>query len=530
MAAAGARLEPTIAQMQAWSNVGDVALWAGIERDSPLWLRIFAALGAEPTTQIRYVGALVEEDYTNATQNIVLPPSEEGGEPLQPTPVQRSMVGLVGLGCRYASGQLRTQEQVLAEQEQACMGSQVASCETPPSMVTGMPPGPFQVGVTTMQLSDQSRKDATSGGPRKLQTEIWYPAADEAAQAPRNKYSDFLGRGVIPGSIDAAEEGDAIGGYLPGLTIGQLDQTWPNEAVRDARPCGTCSRKWPLVIFSHGSGAFRASYIYWTEFLASHGFVVMACDHAGSARYTQLDGQVVKPGGERSTRASMEADRPQDMLFLIDCMEALASGGADSRFAGRVDTTRVALTGMSFGGWATAAALEAQDARVRAGIMQCPSIAMSGAAAGIGVGLSATRSNLTTPVMVMLGSEDTVIGEEGNAAGRQYVDTHAGPACLVEIVRGGHVSFTSCELYNPEYGNGIGVSKSLTKPGETYTPLDISEQHAIANSYGLAFLNAHLRGDYDGEAGAHASADQYNANFLTDNHFGDELVHRASKL
>ena len=80
-----------------------------------------------------------------------------------------------------------------------------------------------------------------------------------------------------PGSIAAAEEGDAIGGYLPGLTIRQLDETWPNEAVRDARPCGTCSRKWPLVIFSHGSGAFRASYIYWTEFLASHGFVVMAC-------------------------------------------------------------------------------------------------------------------------------------------------------------------------------------------------------------------------------------------------------------
>ena len=260
-----------------------------------------------------------------------------------------------------------------------------------------MPRGPFEVGVTTMQFDDYSRKDATSGGPRKLQTEIWYPASSEAAQAPRNKYSEFLGRGAIPGSIAAAEESDAIGGYLDGLTIAALDESWPNAAVRDARPCDACGKKWPVVIFSHGSGAFRASYIYWTEFLASHGFVVMACDHAGSARYTQLDGEVVKPGPQfaRSSRKAMETDRPRDMLFLIDCMERLSK--SDSRFSGRVDAGRVALTGMSFGGWATAAALEAQDPRVKCAVMKCPSIAMSGSAAGVGVDLASNRREKATP-------------------------------------------------------------------------------------------------------------------------------------
>ena len=173
-------------------------------------------------------------------------------------------------------------------------------------------------------------------------------------------------------------------------------------------------------------------------FLASHGFVVAACDHAGSARYTQLDGEVVKPGGARSKREQMEADRPADMLFLVDSMEALSRGGADSRFAGRVDTERVALSGMSFGGFSTAAAMEAKDPRVKAAIMQCPSIAMSGG----GTLGTASRKDRTTPAMVMLGTEDTVIGEAGNAAGRLYVETHEGPAALVEIVRGGHVSFT----------------------------------------------------------------------------------------
>ena len=42
------------------------------------------------------------------------------------------------------------------------------------SSVTGMEPGPYPVGVTTMQFDDHSRTDPTSGGPRRLQTEVWH--------------------------------------------------------------------------------------------------------------------------------------------------------------------------------------------------------------------------------------------------------------------------------------------------------------------------------------------------------------------
>ena len=185
----------------------------------------------------------------------------------------------------------------------------------------------------------------------------------------------------------------------------------------------------------------------------------------------------------------------------------------------------------------------------------------------------------------MLGTEDTVIGEEGNAAGRAYFETHSGPRwetqprpassrtapprtaphrtaphrtaphrtaphrtaphrtaphrtaphpCwrrpmapshtlgrqLLEIRRGGHVSFTSCELYNPEYGNGIGESNSLSRRGEKYTPMPIVEQHAVINAYGLAFLNAHLRPAAQGPELA-----GFNAAYLQANHFdADEVV------
>ena len=92
----------------------------------------------------------------------------------------------------------------------------------------------------------------------------------------------------------------------------------------------------------------------------------------------------------------------------------------------------------------------------------------------------------------MVGREDTVIGVEGNAAAQDYATQHQGPAAYLEIIRGGHCSFTSCDLYNAAYGNGIGPSKSLD--GGTYEPLDIAAQHAVCNEYGRAFLDSHLKG------------------------------------
>ena len=90
---------------------------------------------------------------------------------------------------------------------------------------------------------------------------------------------------------------------------------------------------------------------------------------------------------------------------------------------------------------------------------------------------------------------------------------------LLEIRRGGHVSFTSCELYNPDYGNGIGESNSLSRPGEKYTPLPIVQQHAVINAYGLAFLNAHLRPATQGPEVA-----GFDATYLQENHFDAEEV------
>eukprot|EP00438_Fugacium_kawagutii_P013400 Skav216506 [mRNA] locus=scaffold1123:641118:641677:- [translate_table: standard] len=120
------------------------------------------------------------------------------------------------------------------------------------------------------------------------------------------------------------------------------------------------------------------------------------------------------------------------------------------------------------------------------------------------------RKNMETPIMMMVGTEDYVLGADGVEACRQKPE---GSSFLLEIKLGGHCSFTSCELYNPSYGNGIGESKSLTKPNETYQALDISKQHEIINRYGLAFLNKYLKGIDD--------------SLLKENRFPEHVVYRT---
>mmetsp|Transcript_5405 Transcript_5405/g.15691 ORF Transcript_5405/g.15691 Transcript_5405/m.15691 type:complete len:483 (+) Transcript_5405:235-1683(+) len=377
--------------------------------------------------------------------------------------------------------------------------------------LTGLPIGPYPVGVTTIQIAGDPKRG------RGLQTEIWYPADESAKDAPPTKYSEYLGLDTAndpEAALAAANAPSAIGGYRDGITVAELDDearsTWLTTAVRNAKVAersSSASAKFPLVLFSHGSGAYRASYGFWTEFLASHGYVVAACDHPGSARYTIVDGEVITPGGPRSKRKQMEIDRPADLIQILDGLEELGNSNRDSNRDSNsdvknplfrsIDTKNVAITGMSFGGFTTAMTLELKDPRVRAGVMMCSSMALSGTQDYH----LPSRTNKETPVMVIIGTEDTVLGRSVNDANRQYVDNHSdGDAYLLELVRGGHVSFTSCELYDPEYGNGInakGESKRLTEGGAggTYKPWDICKQHGVVNHYGLRFLDRYLKED-----------------------------------
>jgi hypothetical protein len=110
--------------------------------------------------------------------------------------------------------------------------------------------GPYPVGVTTMQLDDKARMDPELSVPRPLRTEIWYPAVDAARNMRKQKYSEFIaGLTTAPGALDAVNS--QLNSYKTGLTVAELDKTWQSVSVRDVEIRGG---KWPLVVFSHGSG------------------------------------------------------------------------------------------------------------------------------------------------------------------------------------------------------------------------------------------------------------------------------------
>jgi predicted dienelactone hydrolase len=327
-------------------------------------------------------------------------------------------------------------------------------------------PGPFPVGVATTVFIDNTRIDNVTKKPRTLVTEIWYPATDAARRMPKNKYSDFT-----PGGITT--EADELIRKAYKMSATEIDKIYWNEAHRNAP---VRKGRFPLVIFSHGNGGSRNQNTFWCDYLASHGYIIVSPDHTGNARWTIIDGKpVVFQPSERSNSAK---DRPLDLSFLLDQMIRWDKG-ADKRFAGRIDTARVAVTGMSFGSYTAHWASDA-DTRFKA------VIAMSGA--------PASHTNLTVPSLRMLGTEDRTLGAPGNAAILDNHAKHTGPSYLLELKNGGHYSFTDMFKINKNFGDGVGAGKRRDT-NEPFEFTSMETTYKIVNSYSVAFLGYYLKGE-----------------------------------
>ena len=343
--------------------------------------------------------------------------------------------------------------------------------------------GPFPVGVTRTVFVDSKRTDNFTKEPRTLVTEIWYPADDSALKMPKNKYSDFLPGGPTP-------ELDRLLKLSYGSSIADIDKLYWNEAVRDAK---VRKGRFPLIVFSHGNGGTRHQNTFWCDYLASHGYIIVSADHTGNAIMTILNGKVITY--QNSERLKSAEDRPLDMSFLLDRMIAWDKG-EDKRFAGHIDIDHAAATGMSFGSM-TSIWVADKDPRFKA------VIAMSGA--------RGEHTNLTIPSLRMIGSEDTTLGEAGNAVVRDHHAKHTGPSYLLELKNGGHFSFTDMFKIRKNHGDGVGQGKRRnTKEPFEFTSMELT--YKIINSYSVAFLGYYLKGqkEYLG--------------FLRENHWPDVLI------
>ncbi|MEU6311846.1 hypothetical protein [Streptomyces sp. NPDC047014] len=229
------------------------------------------------------------------------------------------------------------------------------------------PSGGFAVGTRVMQWTDTQRPETFTPEPedrRTVVTQLWYPARKSPAGTPRAPY---LGRT----EQEARTVADTLAGYvgLPGFLVDGLPQA-RSHAVFDAPVAGEGGR-FPVVLFSPGSGGTRAQNTAWAEELASHGYVVAALDHPyDSAVVLLTDGRTLRSrttsSGDRDQDAVLAADwtavRAADLSFVLTQLDRLDRGEISDPLTGRLDTARAAATGHSMGG---AAALQAarQDHR-----------------------------------------------------------------------------------------------------------------------------------------------------------------------
>ena len=118
--------------------------------------------------------------------------------------------------------------------------------------------GPYKVGFFTNTYYDSARSDF-AGGPRPIQTFIWYPAAPDnnGNPMPPAVYPmiNLVGSTVYPDALSTNYE-----------TYG-IDPAYQEVAVSKDGP-------FPLVVFSPGQGASSTLFIQIGSRLASHGFVV----------------------------------------------------------------------------------------------------------------------------------------------------------------------------------------------------------------------------------------------------------------
>lgn len=307
--------------------------------------------------------------------------------------------------------------------------------------------GPWDVGRSSFTLVDAARGDRSMG------VDVWYPVADSTGAEP-SVYDLVFAQ--LPSPLAVAD-----------------------REVANAGP-------FPLVLFSHGSGGIRFQSFFLTEALASHGFIVAAIDHTGNTAADLVFQTTI--GTKEITLL-----RRGDISFLLDELLEL-NDTPGSLLDGRIDASRIGLTGHSFGGFTTLA-----TAGSYAGIaadLRIDAIAPFSPATGFL--FDSDIANVAVPTLVLGGQFDNVTPISESI--RVFELVSGEPVLRVDLGRAGHQSFTNlCDFAAVLLNAGIPkslISFLLGNLDQGCTPDLIAPElaHHATRHFIVAFMQVHVAG------------------------------------
>lgn len=326
--------------------------------------------------------------------------------------------------------------------------------EAAPDVAAPTVPGPYTVGRSVIQLQDDSRG-------RPLTADVWYPVDAGTTGAP------------------------SVYQFIPGIEFASK-LALADVAVSTDGP-------FPLVIYSHGSGGLRYVASFFTELLASYGFVVASVDHVGNTAVESI-------GGTQPPQDEIAYNRVLDVNFLITQMLA-TSAAPDGQFAGSIDPSRIGITGHSFGGFTALAAVSGYtnplgtipgDNRIIAAVGMAPATELS---------TDEELQAVDVPTLLLAGTKDTTVTiDEGTV--RPWDLVSGRPLWRVDITDAGHQSFTDVCDYQQLLPTLPNVPQPLTDAVEKFaeegcTPelMPIDQAHDLINRSAISFLLAYVAGD-----------------------------------
>lgn len=249
-------------------------------------------------------------------------------------------------------------------------------------------------------------------------------------------------------------------------------------------PTNTASA--PVVIFSHGLGGSRQNNSFLGEHWAARGYVAVFTQHAGS------DDGVWRNLEKRDRLAAMKSAasgenlkaRALDIPAVLDALTRW-NQTATNTLAGRLDLTKVGMSGHSFGAMTTEAVSGTRfpiigtswtDPRIRAAVAFSPSVPR---------GASAEKAfgTVKIPWLLMTGTDDLSIIGGADMKSRLGVYPALKNAAKYEVVldKAEHSAFSD---------------RALPGDYQTRNP----NHHRVMLALTTAFWDAYLRGDPSAKA------------------------------